>query len=73
MGCERGECWRLGWAVQLIREVGALEKGGKALRLRALVYLCGCGAARGVHKHTVRETVSRKICATNNARDVCFM
>ena len=34
-------------------EIGALEKGGKALRLRATVYLCGCGAARGAHtKHT---------------------
>ena len=30
-------------------EVGALEKGGEALRLRATVYLCGCGAARRAH------------------------
>ena len=72
MGCERGECCG-GSGRAADGEVGALEKGGKALRLRATVYLCGCGAARGVHKHTVRETVSRKICATNNARDVCFM
>ena len=61
MGCERGECWRLGRAVQLIREVGALERAGKryAYALRGLS-LRVRRRARGAQAHCERDSLTQK-------------